>query len=295
MKHIVALLKQAVQVFIEAKAPTHAAAIAFFTIFSLAPLVAFAVAIAGLFVGRAAAAGEITQLLQTTLGPDVAAYVGRIAAEAVTQSRNATFTLVTLGALLFGASAVFSQLKMSLDEIWGTETVNQSLTTGIIDTIRRRSLAFLMILVGGGALVLSVILDVVLIQLGQILEFWWPGISAVQPYLSWIITPIVSFLVFSVIFLLLPEARPGRREVVLGAALTSVLFIIGTALIGFYLTESSTTSLYGAAGSLIVVLLWVYYSSWIVLFGASFTRVYGEFLDHDRPNQTPTASDVGSV
>lgn len=278
LKRVVALLSQAIQVFNTSRSPTHAAAIAYFTIFSLAPLVVMAVAIAGLFVGRAAAAGEITGLLAMALGTEVASYVNALAMTVAEQSSSATFTLISIGVLIVGASAVFSQLKRSLDDIWGQQVDDMSLTSGVIYTVRRRALAFLMILVAGAALLLSVILDLFLIQLGQVVEFWWPGINAVQPYLSWLITPIIGFLAFTTVFKLLPETRPSWRAVFVGAALTTVLFTIGTALIGFFLTTSGTTSIYGAAGSLIVTLLWVYYSSWIILFGASFTRVYGDHL-----------------
>jgi membrane protein len=277
MKRLIDLLRAALSVFTDAKAPTHAAAIAFFTVFSLAPLVALAVAIAGFFVGRAAAAGEIADVLETVIGPNVATFVSELAQTVAEQSSNATFTVLSIVVLFFGASAIFSQLKAALDDIWGV-TESETLRGSILDTVRRRALAFVMIAVGGIALVLSVILEVVLSQLGGFLAIWWPNMMGLEPYLSWVIIPIVSFLVFVVTFKLLPDTRPAWREVLAGGVITTLLFLIGTVAIGFYLSRSGTRSLYGAAGSLFVILLWVYYSSWIVLFGASLTRVYGEAL-----------------
>lgn len=276
IQRLIALFKKAAHTFTGCKAPTYAAAIAFFTIFSLAPLVAIVVVVAGIFVGRAVAAGELTAVLETFLGTDTASFISNTVGRVVEQSANATFTVVSVGALLVGASAVFSQLKMALDAIWGEKPSSDSLTAGIIDTVRRRALALMMIFVAGAALLLSVVLNFVLGQIGQLVEVWVPGISAVQPFLTWLVTPIIAFLAFVVMFKLLPETSPAWREVIVGAALTTVLFTIGTGLIGFFLTRSGMGSLYGAAGSLIIILLWVYYSSWIILFGAAFTRVYGE-------------------
>lgn len=276
VKTFVDRLRRAAQVFTATGAPTHAAAIAFFTIFSLAPLVAFAVAIAGLFVGRAVAASEVTAVIGAELGPDVASYVTDLAAAAANRSSNATFTIIAIGTLLVGATAVFGQLKTSLDAIWGISYDHATLTSGLISTVRRRALSFLMVFVGGMVLVISVLLDVVVIQLETLLELWWPGISAWQPYQSWLLTPIIGFLVFAIMFKLLPDTRPSWPQVLAGAALTTILFTIGTVVISIYVQNSRVITLYGAASSLIVVLLWVYYCSWIVLFGASFTRVYGE-------------------
>lgn len=285
LQRAIDLIKDAAQTFVAGNAPTYAAAIAFFTVFSLAPLVAIVVVVAGFFVGRAAAEGELTAVLSAFLGPDTATFISNTITRVVEESSNATFTLVSIIALVVGASAVFSQLKMALDAIWDEQPTSKSLTAGVLDTLRRRALALLMILVAGAALLFSVLFDFILVQIGQLLEIWFPGISAVQPYLTWIVTPIIAFLAFVIMFKLLPETSPAWRETLVGAALTTVLFTVGTLLIGFFLNRSGTGSLYGAAGSLIVILLWVYYSSWIILFGAAFTRVYGE--SHDTSNGPP--------
>ncbi|MEZ4519171.1 MAG: YihY/virulence factor BrkB family protein [Chloroflexota bacterium] len=274
-------LQKAAQTFTSTKATTHAAAIAFFAIFSLAPLVMFAVGIAGIFVGRAAASEEIIHLLQSALGQDVAEYVVRIAETAATRTSSATFTIISIGTLLVGATAIFNQLTVALDDIWEVEPDNEGLASGILNALRRRTMAFVMILIGSAALIASVALDVVLSQVGHFLEAWLPGISTLQSTLNWIITPIIGFLVFMLMFKLLPETRPGWQEATAGAALTTLLFLGGTVVIGFYLGHSGTISLYGAAGSLIVLLLWIYYSSWIVLFGAAFTHALGEELHQD--------------
>ena len=277
MKQIFRLLSQAVRVFTDSFAPMHAAALAFYTIFSLAPLVVFAVAIAGLFVGRAAAESEFLTLFQSMLGAESAEFVREIATARATQSVNTTYTIIAIGVLLVGASVVFSQLKLSLDAIWGIMPAKTSLATGALDTLRRRSLAVVMIFLAAGALILSVILYLLLAGVAAFLEPWFPGISQVEPYLTWLITPVVAFVTFVIVFKLLPEARPGWREVVVGASLSAVLFTLGAAGVRTFLSLSGTVSLYGAAGALIAILLWVYYSSWTVLYGAAFTRVYGEY------------------
>lgn len=283
MRQIFKLLSNAAKVFTAAFAPMHAAALAFYTIFSLAPLVVLAIAIAGFFVGRAAAESEFVALFQSVLGPESAEFVLGIATSLVEQSINTTYTIIAIGVLLVGATVVFSQLKLSLDAIWGFVPTKGSLTAGVLDTLRRRSLAVVMIFLAAGALILSVLLEVILANASSRLVLWFPGIARFESYLIWLITPIVGFLTFVIVFKLLPEARPRWREVIVGAALSAVLFTVGAVGVRVFLTLSGSTSVYGAAGALIAVLLWVYYSSWIVLYGAAFTRVYGEHLASPTP------------
>lgn len=292
MKRLVGLLGQAIKLFADALAPMHAAALAFYTIFSLAPLVIFAVAIAGLFVGRALATSEFLHLLQSILGTDSADFVQEIATSLARESISKTYTLITIGFLLISASVVFSQLKLSMDAIWGkTPTAGGNLVAGVLDTLRRRTMAVIMIFLAAGMLILSVILDIILASASRLLERWLPGISTLEPYLIWIITPVVAFITFAIIFRFLPEANPGWREVVAGAALSAVLFTVGASIVRIFLNRSGTISLFGAAGALIAILLWVYYSSWIVLFGVAFTRAYHEQrLALATPNATTPAA-----
>lgn len=278
MKKLFGLLSQAVKVFSESFAPMHAAALAFYTIFSLAPLVIFAVAIAGVVVGRTVAQDEFLLFFQAIIGPESAEFIYQVATSLAQQSVSRTYTVIAIGVLLVGASAVFSQLKLSLDAIWGILPAKTGLSAGAMDTLRRRSLAVVMIFLAAGALILSVVLDFVLASASSLLERWFPGIAQFESYLVWLITPIVALVTFVIVFKLLPEAHPGWREAIVGALLAAVLFTLGAGGVRVFLNLSDSVSVFGAAGALIAILLWVYYSSWIVLYGAAFTRVYGEYL-----------------
>jgi membrane protein len=174
--------------------------------------------------------------------------------------------------MIFGASGVFGQLQASLNTIWGAQTLRR---TGVKGQLQRRLLAFTMILVIGFLLLVSLALEAVLSGVSELVHEWLPGGEA--DYLSWGnfgLSFVMITALFALIFKLLPDARIEWRDVWLGSAVTALLFTIGKSLIGMYLGRAGVTSVYGAAGSLVLILLWVYYSAQLLFLGAEFTEVY---------------------
>jgi membrane protein len=253
------------------EATTQSAALAFYTIFSLAPLLLVVIAVAGAAFGHDAVRGQIVLQFQDWMGHDAAAFVQDILRTTAKPAANRLAGLIGILTLVFGASGVFVQLQQSLNIIWSVAPKPGAALTSLL---RKRVLSFAMILVIGFLLVVSLVLSAALTALGDYLErrFLLP-VRALH-----VANILASFLLvtllFALIYRLLPDVRLAWRDVFLGAAVTSVLFGAGKTLIGVYLGHSSAASAYGAAGSLVVLTSWVYYSACIFLLGAEFTHVY---------------------
>jgi membrane protein len=272
LKETIPVLKQTFSEWMEDQAPTLGAALAYYTVFSLAPLLIISISIAGLVFGNEAAQGQIFDQLRGLLGDES----GR-AMEVMVQSASAkpatglVATVLGLLTLLFGASGVFGQLQTSLNAIWG---VQPKPGRGILGIIQDRILSFGFILVVGFLLLVSLLLTAAIAFVGHQFGDMVPGMEALAQILNSIFSLVVITLLFAMIFKFLPDARIAWRDVWIGAFITAALFTVGKFALGFYLGKSGVASSYGAAGSLIVLLLWVYYSSQIVFFGAEFTQVY---------------------
>jgi membrane protein len=236
---------------------------------SIAPLLVVVVSIAGLVYGEAAARGELAQQLEGLAGPQGAEFVQSALANASHPAGGVIATSIGIIVLVFGASGVFIELQSSLNRIWG---VPSKASGGVWGFIRTRLFSFLMILSIGFLLLASLALSAALSATSRYFaedssSLWWQFINQVVSF------GVITFL-FALIFKLLPDTEIAWKDVWVGAALTAVLFTIGKYLIGLYLGNSSVGSAYGAAGSLAVFLIWVYYSSQILFFGAEFTKVY---------------------
>jgi membrane protein len=266
------LAKETVTRWTEDKASALAAALAYYSLFSLAPLVLIAVAVAGLVFGHQAAEGELYSQVAGLIGDASAKALQEIVARMnQEQGGGVVATIVGVVTLLFGATGVFAQLQDSMNTIWKARSPT---TNGILDFLRVRLLSFSMVLGIGFLLLVSLVLSAVLSALGDYLGTFLPGGAAVGHALNATVSLAVVTVLFAMIFKFLPDTRVAWKDVVLGALVTSFLFTIGKFAIGFYLAKASVASSYGAAGSVVILLLWVYYSALILYFGAEFTHVY---------------------
>jgi membrane protein len=271
MKKYFALLKQTVSEFSSDKVPRLGAALAYYTIFSLAPLLLIAIAIAGLAFGAEAAQGKIFAQLRGVLGPTAAAGMQEMVKAAAKPKQGAMATVVGIVTLIFGASGVFGQLKDALNTIWD---VKPKKARGILGLIKDRFLSAAMVFGIGFLLLVALIIDTAIAAAGSYAHGHLPGGEAFWQALQLIVSLGVVTVLFAAIFRFLPDLKIEWRDVWLGAVFTAVLFVIGKFALGLYLGKSAVGSSYGAAGSLVVILLWVYYSAQILLFGAEFTQVY---------------------
>ncbi|MEZ4736191.1 MAG: YihY/virulence factor BrkB family protein [Caldilineaceae bacterium] len=247
------------------------AALAYYTFFSLAPLLVIATAIAGLVYGQEAARGELVNQIGFYVGYEAANLIQTILRNTNSSTPNIVATVAGLIFLLYGATGVFSELKNSLNLIWDAPSPNGSPWRAVV---LNRLLALVMVLGCGFLLVLSLIISTALTSTTSWINYWWPGMGAISQILNFLISFGVTIVVFGLIYQFLPDVPVAWRDVWSGAVATALLFSIGRYLISLYLSYSTIGSTYGAAGSLAVLLLWIYYSAQIFFLGAEFTQVY---------------------
>jgi membrane protein len=265
-------LKDIVNQWLEHQAFQLAAATSYYTLFSLAPLLVIAISVAGLVFGREAAQNQIVSTIGGLIGQESGRAIQEIIQNASNQPKTgAVSTIFGFIVLLFGAGGVVGQLQSALNTIWG---VAPKADQGIWGFVRQRFISFAMVLGVGFLLLVSLVISALLAGLTQLMGQLFGGEALVAHLLDFVVSFLIVTLLFAMIYKFLPDARIEWRDVWIGAALTSVLFTIGKTLIGLYLGSAGVTSVYGAAGSLITVLLWVYYASLIFFLGAEFTRVY---------------------
>jgi membrane protein len=267
------------------EAPRLGASLAFYTILSLSPLVIIVVALAGLIFSRSTAQAHILSQVQAMIGPDGGKAVESMLANARKPAAGILGTIVGLASLLFGASGVFTELRSALNLIW---EVNPEATSGVLGLLRERFFSFGMVLSIGFLLLVSLVVSTFLAAVGKFFGGILPIPTPVLAVLNFLISYIGVAVLFGLILRFVPEAKVRWQNVWLGALMTAMFFTIGKTLIGLYLGKSSVGSTYGAAGSVIVVIVWVYYSAQIFFFGAEFTHAYTE---HQSPG-APAGSDV---
>ena len=271
--NVFSLLKQTFQEWLEDKAPQLGAALAYYTVFSLAPLILVLLAIVGV-IFRDDAAGawnKITQQMSYFLDPNALQAVQNIAEKASQSGKSTIATIIGVALALFGASGVFGQLQDALNTIWG---VKAKPSCGIWGFLRTRFLSFAMVAGICFLLLVSLAIEALLKGFSHYVQSVLPGgiVIALTVYLIFDFAVVV--LLFAMIFKFLPDVKIQWRDVWIGAVMTAILFGLGKWLLGFYLGSGAASSAYGAASSLITLLLWVYYSSQILLFGAEFTQVH---------------------
>jgi membrane protein len=270
MRKYIDLFKQTFKEFAEDKAPRLGAALAYYTIFSIGPLLLIAVAMAGMFLGQEAAQGRVSDQLRHVFGPTTAESVEQMIEAAAKPKSGAAATTLGIIMLFVGASGVFGQLKDALNTIWNVEPKNNS---GILSLVLERFLSLAAVLGVGFLLLVTLILDAMISAMGGYLGRFVGG----EPVLS-VLQLVLSFglatVLFASMFRFLPDLRIAWRDVWFGALFTSLLFALGKWGLGLYLGKAAVGSSYGAAGSLVILLIWVYWSAQILFFGAEFTQVY---------------------
>jgi membrane protein len=253
------------------------AALAYYTMFSLAPLMLIVISVAGLVFGESAARGEIQIQLDTLMGPHSASAVQDLLASVHQPAKGVAATLLGLALLLAGAASVFGELQDALDRIWRVPS-QSGMGSGWLALLRSRLLSFGMILALGFLLMVSLIMSALLAALGHTLKPFFEGWQAVVALGSDVGGFVLAALVFALIFKVMPRVHVMWKDVWVGALFTAVLFTLGKSLISFYIGRSGIASGFGAAGSLVVILLWVYWSAQILLIGAEFTWVYANLF-----------------
>ena len=249
-----------------------AASVAFFAIFSLAPLLLLVVALAGLVFGQDQTSAEIQRQFESLMGSESAQFVAGVISRA-SKGSGGVAAVVSVGTLIFGATGVFVQLKAALNRVWGVQIKAEKTRDTLVRLIWGRVASFAMMLVIAFLLLVSLAVSAALAALAR----WSSELIPERELLMRTINGLISFAVltflFCAAFKILPDVRIAWRVVWFGGAVTALLFTIGKELIGVYLGQGSVASVYGAAGSMIVILLWVYYSSIIFLYGAEATRL----------------------
>ncbi len=284
---ILSLLKQTVFDFFEDNAPRHGAAIAYYTLFALAPVLLIVIAVAGFVVGQDVVRSELITQIAALIGRDGADAVKAILERANKPRDGITATVLGIGGLIFAATGAFLELQSALNMIWRVRTDPNA---GInVPALVKRRLRSLGVVVSIGFLLLvsltvSAALQLLMTWIGTVI----PGLPMLLAVLNQVISIAVTSVLVALLFRALPDVHLRWRDVAVGSFVTAVLFAVGQRLIGLYLGNSALASPFGAAGTIAVILVWVYYSTQIVLLGAEFTRLYSERFGR-RPPLMPDA------
>jgi membrane protein len=274
LKHWWELFKCAGSDFIDDKVLKLSASLAYSTVFSIAPMLIIVLFFSDIFLGREALEGNLYGQLNDLLGPSAATQVQEIVRNSTLSPDWGWSTIIGFVTLIIGATGVFTEIQDSINLIWGLKA-KPSKGMGLIKILLTRLLSFSMVISLGFVLVVSLVIHgVIEVMLSRLSEIF-PDVTVVAVYaVNLIITFATIAGLFAVIFKVLPDAKVRWKHVWVGAITTAVLFMLGKAAIGFYLGNSSIGTTYGAAGSIVILLIWVYYSAAILYFGAEFTRQY---------------------
>lgn len=302
-KKAFSLLRETAAAFGRNNASMLAASLAYYAIFAIAPLLVIAVAVAGFVFGDAAVQGQLDAQLEGTFGREAAVLIEDLVAGANQTNAGLFATVVSVILLLLAASGLFGQLKKALNTIWEAEPTSDQ---GILGFALQRIVAISMVLLIGLILLASMSASTAIVFLSDFVAGRLPVLGRLLPYLEVIVSLTILVLLFALIYRILPDVKLAWRDVFVGGAVTALLFAIGKYLISFYLSFNGNNPTYQAAGAVVIVLLWIYYSSQIFLFGAQFTCVYAERggapadtgkamspIDHSRPRlaaSTPVVS-----
>ena len=272
IKGVGGLLKESFKGFSDYKVPKLSASLAYYTVFSLGPLLIVIIFLCSIFLGREAIEGSIYTQMQGFVGDDAAKQIQDIIKNASITGKGTIAATIGIITLIVGATTVFGEIQDSINDIWGLKPKPK---LGWLKLIKNRLLSFGIIASLGFLLLVSLAVTAIVEGIGNRLKAAFPDVAVVFFYIfNLILTLGVTTLLFAVIFKVLPDAKIKWRDVWAGAITTSVLFMIGKFAISFYITKSEVGSTYGAAGSLVILLVWIYYSSIILYFGAVFTKAY---------------------
>jgi membrane protein len=269
------VLKDTVQGFMEDKGLKLSASLAYYTLFSLAPLLLLVISLAGVFFGKDAVQGTVFTELNGLVGNEAAAQIQKIIRNMELSGKTNLSLIMGAVTLIIGATTVFGKIQDSINMIWKVKAKPKK---GWLKLIKDRLLSGSLIIGLGFLLIVSLVVNGALSVFNEMLKQWLPDVSVLFfTVLSLLVNIVVLSLIFAVIYKVLPDAKIKWRDVRAGAVFTTLLFLLGRYVIGLYITSSGTASTYGAAGSLIVILLWVYYSAAILFISAEFTHAYAAF------------------
>ena len=295
LTHFYQLAKQSVSAWIDDYAPSMGAAISYYTVFSIAPLLIIVIAVAGFVWGREAVQGEIVGQLTGLIGKEGATGIQALIESANQPTQGLVATVISTLVLIVGATTVFAELQSALDRIWQVPQVPKA--SGIWATLRTRLLSLGFILGLGFLMLVSLVSSAGIAALGGWAKGLLPGWAALLYVINLVFSVGFTTVLFAMIFKLMPQAQVSWRDVWVGAGVTAVLFEIGKTLISLYIGKSSVTSSFAAAGSLVVLLIWVYYSAQIFLLGAEFTWAYanahGSRVGHKNNRSASTVPESG--
>lgn len=272
LKGIWKILKASVEGFVEDKIPKLSGALAYYTVFSMAPLLLLIISLCGLFLGQEAVEGKVYAALSGFMGNDTAAQLQEIIRNASLSGKGTVAFTVGVVTLLVGATTVFAEIQDSINTIW---RIKPKPKKGWLKMLQNRFLSFSVIISLGFIMLVSLALSSVIDAFFESLQAKFPDIAVIVFYIfNQVITLMVTTLIFGVVFKVLPDARIRWKDVMAGSVVTALLFMLGKFGISFYISQSDIGSTYGTAGSLVILLLWTYYSSIILYFGAEFTKAY---------------------
>jgi membrane protein len=282
------LLKDTVLSFIDDDALSRGAAIAFYTVTSIAPLLLIVIAIAGLAFGRDAAQNAIIAQLSGLMGEQTAAVLQSAVASASAKSSGIVATIIGILTLMATASGVFGEMQSALNTIWKVQPRGATVTR----LIRARATSLGLVAALGFLLMVSLAMSAALTAFGDQINSILPFGKVILSVVNFIVSLVLISVLFAAIYKILPDRHLEWRDVIVGALATAVLFTVGKSLIGWYIGSSAVASSYGAAGALIILLLWVYYSAEIFLLGAEFTKVYAN--KHGSKQSDPIAGELSA-
>lgn len=270
------LFRDSLRAYLSDRSIAYAAGLAYYAVFAVGPLVVFVVAVAGPVVGHSLAFDTMMGQVRYLLGPEVADLLAELAGQVNESTFGRGATVLSVLGLILGAAGVFSQLDKALNDIWGIAT---SRPTGIGDRLilmRHRVAPFTVLFFVGLMFTSSVLVDTMIGAVSSRVARFLPEAVEASIHINRVIIPALAFFTFYVVLKWLPDARSRRRDVAVGALLTALLFLIGRMVMTEYLERAGTATLFGSVGYFVVLMIWIYYSAQVLLFGAEFTKVYAD-------------------
>ncbi len=265
------LLRASVSQFVDNEVIKYCASLSFYTIFSIAPMLMIAIAIGSLLFGKEAATGRLFDQIDHLVGTDAAILIQGMLAQSVPDEDNFWATAIGILILVVGATGVFAEIQSTINRIWGLKAKPQR---GVIHYLVSRLLSFAMVVSMGFIMVVSLITSTLIDLLNDKLNNFLPNTTFIILVVNNCVALITITVLFTFIFKYLPDSIVRWKDAIMGSVFTSVLFLLGKYLIGLYMANSPMISKYGAAGSIVAILLWIYYSSVLLYLGAEFTKVY---------------------
>lgn len=294
MKKIFLLLKDAVISFRQDKVLKKSAALAYYTVFALPALALVLISITSVFYGEDAASGAMFSQLDGLIGKTAALQIQEAIKARHLSGNSVIGTIVGAAILLFSAGGIFAEIQDSINMIWGLKAKPKR---GILKLLINRVISFSLILSLGFALLVSLVINALIATLKTKLETQFPGLNVnLTLIIDWALQIVIITYLIAIIFRILPDAKIKWRDVSIGAFVTTILFLLGKILLGYIISRNASIEAYGAAGSIVLILLWVYYSSAILYFGAEFTQVFAKRFGSDiQPNKYATWIETHTV